>query len=113
MIYLKNIFLILIVGLVAYSPCYAMKTSEMTENSAPAAGDWLIVTDSAYTATQMALFTSLAAVPRTFINASAGWLVESLGCHHVCQAWDTAFKTKSSNDYSRFTCKCGWKFCYC
>ena len=27
----------------------------------------------------MALFTSLAAVPRTFINASAGWLVESLG----------------------------------
>lgn len=27
-------------------------------------------------------------------------LVESLGCHHVVQAWDTAFKTKSSNDYS-------------
>jgi PAT family beta-lactamase induction signal transducer AmpG len=27
----------------------------------------------------MALFTSLAAVPRTFINASAGWLVEQLG----------------------------------
>jgi PAT family beta-lactamase induction signal transducer AmpG len=27
----------------------------------------------------MALFTSLAAVPRTFINASAGWLVETLG----------------------------------
>lgn len=27
-------------------------------------------------------------------------MVESLGCHHVCQAWDTAFKTKSSNDYS-------------
>ena len=27
----------------------------------------------------MALFTSLAAVPRTFINASAGWLVEMLG----------------------------------
>lgn len=36
-------------------------------------------THPAYTATQMALFTSLAAVPRTFINASAGWLVESLG----------------------------------
>ncbi|HEX8987719.1 MAG TPA: AmpG family muropeptide MFS transporter [Rhodocyclaceae bacterium] len=33
----------------------------------------------AYTATQIALFTSLMAVPRTFINASAGWLVESLG----------------------------------
>ena len=36
-------------------------------------------THPAYTATQMALFTSLAAVPRTFINASAGWLVEMLG----------------------------------
>ncbi len=33
----------------------------------------------AYTATQLALFTSLMAVPRTFINASAGWLVELLG----------------------------------
>ena len=36
-------------------------------------------THPAYTATQFALFTSLAAVPRTVINASAGWLVESLG----------------------------------
>lgn len=36
-------------------------------------------TNPAYTATQFALFTSLAAVPRTFINAGAGWLVESLG----------------------------------
>jgi len=36
-------------------------------------------THPAYTATQMALFTSLAAVPRTFVNASAGWLVERLG----------------------------------
>lgn len=36
-------------------------------------------THPAYTATQLALFTSLAAVPRTFINASAGWLVESMG----------------------------------
>lgn len=36
-------------------------------------------THPAYTATQMALFTSLAAVPRTFVNASAGWLVELLG----------------------------------
>jgi len=39
-------------------------------------------THPAYTATQFALFTSLAAVPRTFINASAGWLVESLGWFH-------------------------------
>lgn len=36
-------------------------------------------THPAYTATQLALFTSLAAVPRTFMNASAGWLVERLG----------------------------------
>ena len=36
-------------------------------------------TNRAYTATQFALFTSLAAVPRTLINASAGWLVEQLG----------------------------------
>lgn len=32
-----------------------------------------------YTATQFALFTSLAAVPRTVVNASTGWLVERLG----------------------------------
>jgi len=32
-----------------------------------------------YTATQLALFTSLAALPRSFINAGAGWLVEQLG----------------------------------
>ena len=32
-----------------------------------------------YTATQFALFTSLAAVPRTFANAGTGYLVESLG----------------------------------
>ena len=36
-------------------------------------------THPAYTATQFALFTSLAAVPRTFVNASAGWLVDHLG----------------------------------
>ncbi len=36
-------------------------------------------THPAYTATQFALFTSLAAVPRTFINSTAGWLVESMG----------------------------------
>ncbi len=32
-----------------------------------------------YTATQFALFTSLIAVPRTFINAGTGWLVEQMG----------------------------------
>jgi len=32
-----------------------------------------------YTATQYALFSSLAAVPRTFVNATTGWLVEALG----------------------------------
>jgi PAT family beta-lactamase induction signal transducer AmpG len=36
-------------------------------------------TNPAYTATQFALFTSLMAMPRTFINATAGWLVESMG----------------------------------
>lgn len=36
-------------------------------------------TDPRYTATQFALFTSLAAVPRTFFNASTGWLVEQFG----------------------------------
>ena len=41
-------------------------------------------THPAYTATQLALFTSLMAMPRTFINASAGWLVEQLG-------WTTFF----------------------
>jgi PAT family beta-lactamase induction signal transducer AmpG len=36
-------------------------------------------THPSYTATQFALFTSLAAVPRTFLNATTGWLVEQLG----------------------------------
>ncbi len=36
-------------------------------------------THPAYTATQFALFTSLAAVPRTFVNAGTGWLVETMG----------------------------------
>jgi MFS transporter, PAT family, beta-lactamase induction signal transducer AmpG len=36
-------------------------------------------TDPRYTATQYALFTSLAAVPRTVINASTGWMVEQMG----------------------------------
>ena len=35
-----------------------------------------------YTATQFALFTSLAAVPRTFVNAGTGMMVESLGWFH-------------------------------
>ncbi|MGA7596065.1 MAG: AmpG family muropeptide MFS transporter [Gallionella sp.] len=36
-------------------------------------------THPAYTATQFALFTSLSAVPRTFVNATAGWLADQLG----------------------------------
>jgi PAT family beta-lactamase induction signal transducer AmpG len=36
-------------------------------------------TDPRYTATQFALFTSLAAVPRTVVNASTGWVVEATG----------------------------------
>ena len=36
-------------------------------------------THPSYTATQFALFTSLAAVPRTFINATTGYLIEWLG----------------------------------
>jgi PAT family beta-lactamase induction signal transducer AmpG len=36
-------------------------------------------TDPRYTATQYALFTSLAAVPRTVVNASTGWIVEQTG----------------------------------
>ena len=41
-------------------------------------------THPAYTATQFALFTSLMAIPRTFANATTGWLVESMG-------WTTFF----------------------
>ena len=36
-------------------------------------------TSRAFTATQFALFTSLIAVPRTFANASTGFLIESMG----------------------------------
>jgi PAT family beta-lactamase induction signal transducer AmpG len=36
-------------------------------------------TNPLYTATQFALFSSLASVPRSFVNAGAGWLVEQLG----------------------------------
>ena len=36
-------------------------------------------THPGYTATQHALFTSLAVVPRTFANAATGWLVDTLG----------------------------------
>jgi PAT family beta-lactamase induction signal transducer AmpG len=36
-------------------------------------------TDSRYTATQFALFTSLAAVPRTFFNALTGFIVAHTG----------------------------------
>lgn len=36
-------------------------------------------TDPRYTATQFALFTSLAAVPSTLVNASTGWIIEHTG----------------------------------
>ena len=36
-------------------------------------------TDPRYTATQFALFTSLAAVPRTLVNSTTGWIVEHIG----------------------------------
>ncbi len=36
-------------------------------------------TDPRYTATQFALFTSLAAVPRTVVNATTGWIVAQTG----------------------------------
>jgi PAT family beta-lactamase induction signal transducer AmpG len=39
-------------------------------------------TDVRYTATQMALFTSLSAVPRTLVSAGAGPIVEALGWPH-------------------------------
>lgn len=39
-------------------------------------------TDPRYTATQFALFTSLSAVPRTFINASVGFIVAQSGWFH-------------------------------
>jgi PAT family beta-lactamase induction signal transducer AmpG len=37
------------------------------------------MTNPLYTATQFALFTSLAAVPRVIINATTGWIVERIG----------------------------------
>lgn len=36
-------------------------------------------TTPAYAATQFALFTALAALPRTFANATTGWIVEAIG----------------------------------
>lgn len=39
-------------------------------------------TDERYTATQFALFTSLASVPRTFANAGTGYLVAEVGWFH-------------------------------
>jgi PAT family beta-lactamase induction signal transducer AmpG len=44
-------------------------------------------THPTYVATQFALLTSLAAVPRTFVNASAGWLVEDLGLGWINFFW--------------------------
>ncbi|KAM9985658.1 hypothetical protein ACTFIZ_012344 [Dictyostelium cf. discoideum] len=46
-------------------------------------------TDPRYTATQFALFTSLSAIPRTFLNAITGYLVEHFGWYDfflVCTA---------------------------
>ncbi|MEH6470235.1 MAG: AmpG family muropeptide MFS transporter [Halopseudomonas sp.] len=37
------------------------------------------LSDKRFTATQLALFTSLASIPRTFANASTGYLIESIG----------------------------------
>ena len=39
-------------------------------------------TNPAYTATQIALLTALSAFPRTFINASTGFLIEKMGYYH-------------------------------
>jgi PAT family beta-lactamase induction signal transducer AmpG len=36
-------------------------------------------THPAYTATQFALFTSLAAVPRTLANAATGYIIDAIG----------------------------------
>ena len=40
------------------------------------------LSDKRFTATQLALFTSLASIPRTFANASTGFLIESMGYTH-------------------------------
>ena len=40
------------------------------------------LTNPAYAATQLALFTSLAALPRTLISSTAGWIVEQIGWSH-------------------------------
>lgn len=52
--YLKRLFLVLLALELAAGPCYALKTSEMTEDTSTGASDWLIITDSAYTSTQKA-----------------------------------------------------------
>ena len=39
-------------------------------------------TNPKYTATQFALFTALAALPRTFVNSSVGFIVDSVGWTH-------------------------------
>lgn len=62
-------------------------------------------TNPLYTATQLALFTSLAALPRTLIGSSAGWLIEQLGYYYfywfcfflaipgmICLFWVAPFK---------------------
>ncbi|MFC0308228.1 AmpG family muropeptide MFS transporter [Gallibacterium trehalosifermentans] len=66
-------------------------------------------TNPLYTATQLALFTSLAALPRTLLGSSAGWLIEQLGYYHfywlcfflaipgmICLFWVAPYKDSPS-----------------
>ncbi|MCL2178063.1 MAG: AmpG family muropeptide MFS transporter [Proteobacteria bacterium] len=50
-------------------------------------------THPTYVATQFALLTSLPAIPRTFLNASAGWLVEGFGLGWLNFFWLCFFLT--------------------
>lgn len=62
--------LALVIGLEAFAA--GLGTAAFTAYIASA-------TDPRYTATQFALFTSLASVPRTFANAGAGYIVAQIG----------------------------------
>src|SRR4029453_10970690 len=65
--------LILLAGVIAFEALgVGLGTAAFTAYIARA-------TDPRYTATQFALFTSLAVVPRTIVNASTGWVVEQTG----------------------------------
>lgn len=67
---LSTVTLGLVIGLEAFSA--GLGTAAFTAFIAE-------TTDPRYTATQFALFTSLAAVPRTLVNASTGYIVEVTG----------------------------------